>query len=189
MPLFRGLHHWLECNWSAGSLMGFRRKRRFVLVSRTPKAWHGMEPCQPGPTTVLDVADDGGWSIRILHPVAHAIDADALHWGRWKQEAPWLAVSRLKIEPSPLQALLRHRLTAFARPLVLSWNQWACPKFARCKRGLFRISRFHWHLAQPPERRRAFRDRPKYLAQHRRGCRWPSRRVVGLDSDRTHVRG
>lgn len=73
-----------------------------------------------GPTTVLDVADDGGWSIRILHPVAHAIDADALHWGRWKQEAPWLAVSRLKIEPSPLQALLRHRLTAFARPLVLS---------------------------------------------------------------------
>lgn len=34
-----------------------------------------------GPTTVLDVADDGGWSIRILHPVAHAIDADALHWG------------------------------------------------------------------------------------------------------------
>jgi hypothetical protein len=34
-----------------------------------------------GPTTVLDVVDYGGWSIRILHPVAHAIDADALHWG------------------------------------------------------------------------------------------------------------
>ena len=34
-----------------------------------------------GPTTVLDVSDDGGWSIRILHPVAQAIDADALHWG------------------------------------------------------------------------------------------------------------
>lgn len=34
-----------------------------------------------GPTSVLDVADDGGWSVRILHPVAHAINADALHWG------------------------------------------------------------------------------------------------------------
>lgn len=104
-----------------------------------------------GPTTVLDVADDGGWSIRILHPVAHAIDADALHWGRWKQEAPWLAVSRLKIEPSPLQALLRHRLTAFARPLVLSLEPVGLSKFARCKRGLFRISRFHWHLAHHPK--------------------------------------
>ena len=34
-----------------------------------------------GPTTVLDVADDGGWNIRILHPVVQAINADALHWG------------------------------------------------------------------------------------------------------------
>ena len=34
-----------------------------------------------GPTTVLDVADDGGWNIRILHPVVQAIHADALHWG------------------------------------------------------------------------------------------------------------
>jgi len=34
-----------------------------------------------GPTTVLEVADDGGWSIRILHPVAQAIHADALRWG------------------------------------------------------------------------------------------------------------
>jgi len=33
-----------------------------------------------GPTTVLNVADDGGWSIRILHPVAQAIRADALRW-------------------------------------------------------------------------------------------------------------
>lgn len=34
-----------------------------------------------GSTTVLDVADDGGWSIRILHPVEQAIHADALRWG------------------------------------------------------------------------------------------------------------
>jgi len=34
-----------------------------------------------GPTTVLDVADDGGWSIRILHPVVQAIHADVLRWG------------------------------------------------------------------------------------------------------------
>lgn len=33
-----------------------------------------------GPTTVLDVADDGGWNIRILHPVAQAIHVDALRW-------------------------------------------------------------------------------------------------------------
>ncbi|AQQ26185.1 ThiF family adenylyltransferase [Burkholderia cenocepacia] len=34
-----------------------------------------------GPTTVLGVADDGGWSIRILHQVAQAIHDDALRWG------------------------------------------------------------------------------------------------------------
>ncbi|WP_186151748.1 ThiF family adenylyltransferase [Burkholderia gladioli] len=34
-----------------------------------------------GSTTVLDVTDDGGWSIRILHPVAQAIHADVLRWG------------------------------------------------------------------------------------------------------------
>jgi hypothetical protein len=34
-----------------------------------------------GPTTVLDVADDGGWNIRVLHPVAQAIHADAIRWG------------------------------------------------------------------------------------------------------------
>lgn len=33
-----------------------------------------------GPTTVLDVAEDGGWNVRILHSVAQAIDADARHW-------------------------------------------------------------------------------------------------------------
>ena len=33
-----------------------------------------------GPTTVLEVADDGGWNIRILHPVVQAIQADALRW-------------------------------------------------------------------------------------------------------------
>jgi tRNA A37 threonylcarbamoyladenosine dehydratase/proteasome lid subunit RPN8/RPN11 len=34
-----------------------------------------------GSTTVLNVADDGGWSIRILHPVVEAIRADAIRWG------------------------------------------------------------------------------------------------------------
>lgn len=34
-----------------------------------------------GSTTVLKVADDGGWNIRILHPLAQAIHADVLHWG------------------------------------------------------------------------------------------------------------
>jgi len=34
-----------------------------------------------GSTTVLEVADDGGWNIRILHPVAQAIHADSQHWG------------------------------------------------------------------------------------------------------------
>jgi molybdopterin/thiamine biosynthesis adenylyltransferase len=34
-----------------------------------------------GPTTVLEVADDGGWNIRILQPVVQAIHADALRWG------------------------------------------------------------------------------------------------------------
>lgn len=34
-----------------------------------------------GPTTVLGVVDDGGWSIRILYSVVQAIHADALRWG------------------------------------------------------------------------------------------------------------
>jgi len=33
-----------------------------------------------GPTTALDVVDDGGWKIRVLHPVVQAIHADAIHW-------------------------------------------------------------------------------------------------------------
>lgn len=43
----------------------------------------GMEWIRVGldPTTVLDVADDDGWSIRILSPVAQAIHADAIRWG------------------------------------------------------------------------------------------------------------
>lgn len=32
-------------------------------------------------TTVLDVADDGGWKIRVLHSVVQAIHADAMLWG------------------------------------------------------------------------------------------------------------
>jgi hypothetical protein len=82
MPLFRGLRHWLACNWSAGSLTGFRRKRRFALGSRMPKAsaWHGPTPALARPLC-SNVADDGGWNIRILHPVAQAIHADALRWG------------------------------------------------------------------------------------------------------------
>jgi hypothetical protein len=34
-----------------------------------------------GPTTVLNVADNGGWNIRILHQVAQAIHTDAMRWG------------------------------------------------------------------------------------------------------------
>lgn len=33
-----------------------------------------------GPTTVLDVMDDGGWKVRVLHPVVQAIHTDAIHW-------------------------------------------------------------------------------------------------------------
>ncbi|MDX3893217.1 Mov34/MPN/PAD-1 family protein [Pusillimonas sp.] len=31
-------------------------------------------------TTVLEVADDGGWKVRILHPVVQAIEMDARLW-------------------------------------------------------------------------------------------------------------
>jgi hypothetical protein len=83
-----------------------------------------------GPTTVLDVADDGGWNIRILHPVVQAIHADALRWGSlWKQAEPWSAASRLKIEPSPLRASWMRRLTAFERP----------PASSSERMGLFKI--------------------------------------------------
>lgn len=34
-----------------------------------------------GPTTILDVAEDGGWKIRVLRPVVQAIDADVRKWG------------------------------------------------------------------------------------------------------------
>jgi len=34
-----------------------------------------------GLTTVLEISDDGRWSIRVLQPVAEAIHADALRWG------------------------------------------------------------------------------------------------------------
>jgi len=33
-----------------------------------------------GPTMTLDVAEDGGWKIRVLAPVAQAIHADAIRW-------------------------------------------------------------------------------------------------------------
>ena len=33
-----------------------------------------------GPTVTLDVAEDKGWKIRVLAPVAQAIQADATHW-------------------------------------------------------------------------------------------------------------
>lgn len=49
-----------------------------------------------GPTTVLDVADDGGWNIRILNPVAQAIHADALRWGT--QETGGALVGRISFE-------------------------------------------------------------------------------------------
>jgi hypothetical protein len=34
------------------------------------------------PVTIIPVAEDGGWEVRVLPPVAHAIDADAHRWGR-----------------------------------------------------------------------------------------------------------
>lgn len=49
-----------------------------------------------GPTTVLDVADDGGWNIRVLHPVAQAIHADAIRWG--SMETGGALVGRISYE-------------------------------------------------------------------------------------------
>jgi hypothetical protein len=34
------------------------------------------------PVTAIPVAEDGGWEVRVLPSVAHAIDADAHRWGR-----------------------------------------------------------------------------------------------------------
>jgi hypothetical protein len=81
MPLFRVLRHWLACNWSAGSLMGFRRRRRFAPGSRMPKdsAWHG--PHQPWPDHCARRSRRWWLEHSILHPVAQAIHADALRWG------------------------------------------------------------------------------------------------------------
>ncbi len=36
------------------------------------------------PVTVLEVKDDGGWQVRVLDPVARAIDADARLWDRFE---------------------------------------------------------------------------------------------------------
>ncbi|WP_375577383.1 ThiF family adenylyltransferase [Paracidovorax oryzae] len=47
--------------------------------SNIGSSWNVLEA---GETTVLDVPDDGGWQIRVLAHVAHAIDQDARHWGR-----------------------------------------------------------------------------------------------------------
>jgi len=33
-----------------------------------------------GSTTVLDVVDDGGWKVRVLHPVVQAIHTASIHW-------------------------------------------------------------------------------------------------------------
>ena len=49
-----------------------------------------------GPTTVLEVTDDGGWNIRVLHPVAQAIHADALRWG--EVETGGALVGRISFE-------------------------------------------------------------------------------------------
>lgn len=47
--------------------------------SNIGSSWNVFEA---GETTVLDIPDDGGWQIRVLPHVAHAIDEDARHWGR-----------------------------------------------------------------------------------------------------------
>ncbi len=49
-----------------------------------------------GPTTVLKVADDGGWNIRILHTVEQAIHAESLHWGA--QETGGALIGRISFE-------------------------------------------------------------------------------------------
>lgn len=49
-----------------------------------------------GPTIVLDVPDDSGWNIRVLHPVAQAIHADAIQWG--SQETGGALVGRISYE-------------------------------------------------------------------------------------------
>jgi hypothetical protein len=47
--------------------------------SNIGSSWDVLEA---GETTALDIPDDGGWQIRVLAQVAHAIDEDARHWGR-----------------------------------------------------------------------------------------------------------
>lgn len=47
--------------------------------SNIGSSWDVLEA---GETTVLDVPDDGGWQIRVLPNVVHAIDEDSRHWGR-----------------------------------------------------------------------------------------------------------
>ena len=191
MPSFRGLLHWLGCNWNAGSLTGFLRKRLFCagdLGCRRPGiAWTRTSL---GPTTVLDVADDGGWSIRFCTRSRKRSMLMRCAGVRWKQAVPWSAASRLKIEPSSLRGLLTHRQTAFgeAARFVLGTDGLVQNLRTANSTSLGYLA-FIGTLAQPPERRCSFGYRPTYVARHRRGCWWSSCCVVGMDSDRTHMCG
>lgn len=49
-----------------------------------------------GPTTILHVKDDGGWSVRLLEPVVQAIGADAAQWG--ERETGGALVGRISFE-------------------------------------------------------------------------------------------
>ena len=49
-----------------------------------------------GPTVTLDVAEDKGWKIRVLDPVAQAIHADATHWS--PQESGGALLGRISYE-------------------------------------------------------------------------------------------
>jgi hypothetical protein len=61
--------------------------------SNIGSSWNVFEA---GETTVLDIPDDGGWQIRVLAHVAHAIDEDAHRWGHL--ETGGALVGRLSYE-------------------------------------------------------------------------------------------
>jgi hypothetical protein len=66
--------------WLAGELPA----DGILCVAVTDAAGMGMSwtSATLGLTTVLDAVGDGGWKVRVLHSVAQAIHADAIHWGR-----------------------------------------------------------------------------------------------------------
>jgi integrative and conjugative element protein (TIGR02256 family) len=75
----------------AASLVGLQLERWLVdgmpeedrlCVGMADTTGIGMswESVTLGPTRVLDVAEDGGWQVRVLHPVVQAIDRDVRQW-------------------------------------------------------------------------------------------------------------